>query len=36
MASNQANSAIKRGADGDAAAPNCKPHKEVKVEKNVA
>jgi len=36
MASNQASSAIKRGADGDAAAPNCKTQKKVKVEKNAA
>jgi len=36
MASNSASSAIKRGTDGDAAAPNRKTHKTVKVEKNVA
>ena len=36
MASNLASSAIKRGTDGDAAAPNRKTHKKVKVEKNVA
>ena len=36
MASNLASSAIKRGTDGDAAAPNRKTRKKVKVEKNVA
>jgi len=36
MASNQASSAIKRGTDGDAAAPSRKTHKKVRVEKNMA
>jgi len=36
MASNQVSGAVKRGADGDAAAPNRKAHKKVKVEKNMA
>jgi len=36
MASNQVSSDIKRGTDGEAAAPNRKTHKKLKVEKNVA
>jgi len=36
MASNHASGAVKRSADGDAAAPKRKAHKTVKVEKNVA
>jgi len=36
MASNNASGAVKRGADGDVAAPKRKVHKKVTVEKNVA
>jgi len=36
MASNQASAAVKRGADGDAAAPGSKAHNKAKVEKLMA